>query len=597
MIRTTCPQCGREDAIADYLASLPVLCKQCGHRVTMGEVIAPTKPPAAPPPVAKAPPPPPPPPPAPPKVVAPPQPPPAPKPAPLPKPEPALPILAEAEPLDLEPPVHTNGTVITPRAAFLNAEGPGKVDLFEDVVIPEQRTARPPLPPVPPPPLLPAPLPVAPVGVSFHRGRRLAARLITLVGAVIALVAGILLVGFAPGVVKNDKLMSAVFLVVPIGLYALYNAVLLGTQGQDFGKRALKLRVVGDDGTPARFAQAFLKRELVVLLLLAGLIPLAWKLYKFQQAGELVAIWKRLGAGMFSPTVMPEVLPAAAAVLFSLLNAALIFGRDGKCLHDKLAKTRVDRDGEPPTPVPPAPAPPPRPQMPSPTIPRPPVVPSVGFIQQPPAPVPDPPRRGSLADYVSQVSKELPVITEVKKAKLEEAEPRDIPFLIPSSRRRRLAARFLNRIIETVCWYGGVALAIFAPPNVKDTLPLLFAIAYTPLAVYGIVTLYFFAKNGQDVGKRILGIKIVRDDGSRAGIWYGFLRREVAYDLIAVSFSLLGLLIIKLGGSSFGVIAMPLALLTIVAILADRLAIFGVTQRCLHDRLAGTIVVYDNQYP
>ncbi len=318
MIRTTCPQCGREDAIAEYLASLPVLCKQCGHRVTMGEVLAPTKPP---PPVAKAPLPPPP---APSKVVAPPPPP----PAALPKPEPAVSLMAEAEPPAPEPPVHSNGTVATPRPAIRNAGGPGVVDLFEEADDPVQRAA------VPPPP-------AAPVGVSFHRGRRLAARLVTLVGAVVAVAAGILLVGFAPGVVKNDRLMSTIFLLVPFGLYALYNVVLLGTQGQDFGKRALKLRVVGDDGTPARFARAFLKRELVVILLLAGLIPLAWKLYQFQQAGTLPGQWQRVGANL----LMPEVLPAAAAVLFSLLNAALIFGRDGKCLHDKLAKTTVVRAG------------------------------------------------------------------------------------------------------------------------------------------------------------------------------------------------------------------------------------------------------------
>ncbi|MEO2090635.1 MAG: RDD family protein [Gemmataceae bacterium] len=329
MIRTTCPQCGREDAIAEYLASLPVLCKQCGQRVTMGEVLAPTRPP--PPPAAKAPPPPLPPP-APPKVVAPPPPP----PAALPKPAPA-PVVVEAPPEEApspDPPVHTNGTVVPPRPAFTKAVGPGVADLFEDAPGSEQRAARLPHLPVPPPP-------VAPVGVNFHRGRRLAARLVTLVGAVVAVAAGILLVGFAPGVVKNDGLMSTIFLLVPLGLYALYNVVLLGTQGQDFGKRALKLRVVGDDGTPARFARAFLKRELVVILLLAGLIPLGWKLYKFQQAGTLPEQWQRVGANL----LMPEALPAADAVLFSLLNAALIFGRDGKCLHDKLAKTRVERAG------------------------------------------------------------------------------------------------------------------------------------------------------------------------------------------------------------------------------------------------------------
>ncbi|MCU0706533.1 MAG: hypothetical protein MUF18_21465 [Fimbriiglobus sp.] len=60
MIRTKCPKCGREDAVADYLTALPILCNGCGTRVTVGERIdsAPLFPP--PPPRASAPPPPPP---------------------------------------------------------------------------------------------------------------------------------------------------------------------------------------------------------------------------------------------------------------------------------------------------------------------------------------------------------------------------------------------------------------------------------------------------------------------------------------------------------------------------------------------------------
>ena len=160
-----------------------------------------------------------------------------------------------------------------------------------------------------------------------------------------ALFAGVMLAAFAPNVVKNDKLMSTLFLFTPLALYALYNVVLLGKHGQDFGKRALNLRIVRDDGTPAKFAQTFLKRELLVILLLAGIVPLAWKLYQLQTAGTLAEQWQEMGGKMFLPNVMPEVMPALVAVLFSLMNGLMIFNKDGKCIHDRLAKTKVTREG------------------------------------------------------------------------------------------------------------------------------------------------------------------------------------------------------------------------------------------------------------
>lgn len=181
------------------------------------------------------------------------------------------------------------------------------------------------------------PLPPAPVGP--HRGRRLAARLISLAVAALAAGLGVLLAGFAPPVVRNDPRLAVAFLLLPLALYGLYNLVLLATQGQDFGKRVLGLVIVGDDGTPARFGRAFLKRELVIVLLLVGLAPLGWKVYKARQDGTLTAQWQRAGVNM----LMPEVMPAAAATLLSLLNVLLVFAADGKCLHDKLAKTTVRR--------------------------------------------------------------------------------------------------------------------------------------------------------------------------------------------------------------------------------------------------------------
>lgn len=75
MIRFNCPACGRHYELPDALASLPLVCKQCGQRLTPP---APTPDPPPPPPKPVAPPPP---------VAAP-----APKPAEPPKPAPPAPV-------------------------------------------------------------------------------------------------------------------------------------------------------------------------------------------------------------------------------------------------------------------------------------------------------------------------------------------------------------------------------------------------------------------------------------------------------------------------------------------------------------------------
>lgn len=84
-------------------------------------------------------------------------------------------------------------------------------------------------------------------------------------------------------------------------------------------------------------------------------------------------------------------------------------------------------------------------------------------------------------------------------------------------------------------------------------------------AVYQLVQLH---RTGQTFGKKVLGIKIVRTDGSRAGLGRIFLLRMFVPGLAgAVPFI----------GPLFS--------------LADPLFIFGEERRCLHDMIADTIVV------
>lgn len=98
----------------------------------------------------------------------------------------------------------------------------------------------------------------------------------------------------------------------------------------------------------------------------------------------------------------------------------------------------------------------------------------------------------------------------------------------------------------------GIAMAVFG----------LFIICF---AIYQLTMLY---RHGQTLGKKILGIKIVRSDGSRAGLGRMLLLRYFVPGLIG---------------------AIPY--IGILFSLVDPLFIFGDEKRCVHDLLADTIVV------
>lgn len=93
-------------------------------------------------------------------------------------------------------------------------------------------------------------------------------------------------------------------------------------------------------------------------------------------------------------------------------------------------------------------------------------------------------------------------------------------------------------------------------------LTLLLAIAVTAY------TIYLVNLNGQTIGKKLLGIKVVRSDGSRASLGRIFWLRNV-------------------------VNALPSALPFVgnLYVLVDHLFIFRQQRQCLHDKIADTIVI------
>jgi uncharacterized RDD family membrane protein YckC len=135
-----------------------------------------------------------------------------------------------------------------------------------------------------------------------------------------------------------------------------------------------------------------------------------------------------------------------------------------------------------------------------------------------------------------------------------------------AGRGTRLLTTILDSIIlgavVTLPTIIGVALNGSSVPGVS-------AIPFDLLMLAGIVgwlwlTVMFVARNGQSIGKKITGIKVVRSDGSKASLGRIVLLRNALNLLLTM---------------------IPLYLL------ADVLLIFSDKQQCAHDKLADTIVI------
>lgn len=147
-----------------------------------------------------------------------------------------------------------------------------------------------------------------------------------------------------------------------------------------------------------------------------------------------------------------------------------------------------------------------------------------------------------------------------------------------ASRWARLGAALLDGIIGSVVVYAPVlvvgAPAVFASVITHQpfvfTTAIIGALATSFLLVVAllVVTILFVAKYGQTVGKRIVGVRVVRTDGSKAGIGRIFWLRNVV--------NLLPSLIPFIGA---------------IYSLVDILFIFSDSRRCIHDLIADTKVV------
>ena len=150
-----------------------------------------------------------------------------------------------------------------------------------------------------------------------------------------------------------------------------------------------------------------------------------------------------------------------------------------------------------------------------------------------------------------------------------------------ASRLARLGAAILDSIIIGALLYTPLvvtgAMGAAAAELIRTQNPFAFWSAFMSpagavsvvLAIgWAVITFRLVAANGQTIAKKLVGIKVVRSDGSRATVGRIFWLRNVVNMVISL---------IPLIGGFYALI--------------DSLFIFTERRQCLHDKIADTIVV------
>jgi uncharacterized RDD family membrane protein YckC len=146
-------------------------------------------------------------------------------------------------------------------------------------------------------------------------------------------------------------------------------------------------------------------------------------------------------------------------------------------------------------------------------------------------------------------------------------DPGDRPDGRLASPGRRWLGAFLDGVILWAAMIPGVvAVALVREADVRP--PVMVAVMGLGFALIVTVQAILVTTSGQSLGKKIVGTRIVRQDGTLPGFLYGVVLRSWLVAMIGF--------VPCLGG---------------VFSLIDALCVFRLDRRCLHDHISGTIVI------
>ena len=101
--------------------------------------------------------------------------------------------------------------------------------------------------------------------------------------------------------------------------------------------------------------------------------------------------------------------------------------------------------------------------------------------------------------------------------------------------------------------------------------------------IVGIVQLYYMSRYGQSLGKKIMGIRVLKSNGSNPGFLGTVLVRELAW----------GLIVLVILISAYFVLKVNILICSLLILLINFIMLFSVKRdrRTLYDMLADTVVV------
>ncbi len=157
------------------------------------------------------------------------------------------------------------------------------------------------------------------------------------------------------------------------------------------------------------------------------------------------------------------------------------------------------------------------------------------------------------------------------RADVRDAAPRAAEGQVLATRSARFGATMIDFGSVAVI---GIVAAVAVPrihagstpiSNVLIGVFVVLGMAWLAMSIFSIVLCH---RQGQTVGKRLMGVRVVRTDGSRASFGRIVLLRNIAPNIFAK---------VPYAGPCFS--------------LVNYLFIFGASRRCLHDWIADTMVV------